>query len=69
VSIEEIAEVVRSHDAGIEIVRDAEAVEYRKTLAMVGALQLSTPDVLALPPADAQTQGGGGEDASSVLST
>jgi hypothetical protein len=53
VGIEEIAEVVRSHDAEIEIVRDAEAVEYRKTLSMVGSSQLSAPGVLSLPPADA----------------
>lgn len=53
VSIEEIAEVVRSHDAEIEIVRDAEAIEYRKTLAMIGPAQPSATDVLSLPPADA----------------
>lgn len=34
VSIEEIAEAVRRHDASIQITRAAEAVEYRKTLAI-----------------------------------
>ncbi len=35
VTIEEIAEVVRRHNSEIEITLAAEAVEYRKTLAML----------------------------------
>ena len=41
VSIEEIADIVRQHHGEIEIVKDAEAVEYRKTLSMTQGQQLS----------------------------
>lgn len=41
VSIEEIAEAVRKHHGEIEIIKDAEAVEYRKTVAIVQESQAS----------------------------
>jgi hypothetical protein len=49
VSIEEIAGAVRQHHGEIEMILDAEAVEYRKTLAMLSEGQISqTSGVLAL---------------------
>jgi hypothetical protein len=41
VSIEEIADIVRQHHGEIEIIKDAEAVEYRKTLALIQGEQVS----------------------------
>jgi hypothetical protein len=66
VSVEEIAGV-RSHDAGIEIAREAEAVDYRKTLSMAGAAQIGAPEALALPAPDARPGVSAGADATSVL--
>lgn len=50
-TIEEISEVVRAHHGEIEFVKDAEAVEYRKTVAMSQEMQtvngtLSNPVIL-----------------------
>ncbi len=45
VSIDEVAEVVRQHRADIEIIRDAEAVEYRKTVALLNEIAPSTSKV------------------------
>jgi Domain of unknown function (DUF4041)/Meiotically up-regulated gene 113 len=42
VSIDEIAEAVRRHHGEIKIVREAEAVDYRKTLAIIQDVQSST---------------------------
>lgn len=42
VEIEEIAEAVRRHHGEIEMTNVAEAVEYRKTLAMVPAVQAAS---------------------------
>ena len=44
ITIDEIAEAVRQHHGEIEIICEAEAVDYRKTLAIIHDVQSSTSD-------------------------